>query len=125
MTPPAQEKKLAGRVAVISGGAQGIGKAIAERFQDAGASVVLLDCDRATGNEAVRQLTDRQLTDSRPSAPAILIHADLSDPGQIRQAVDDLKNKHGRLDVLVNNAGIELDKSFDQVSTCEWDRILN
>ena len=54
-----------------------------------------------------------------------MIHADLSDPGQIRQAVDDLKNKHGRLDVLVNNAGIELDKSFDQVSTCEWDRILN
>jgi len=112
--------KLAGRVGLITGGAQGIGRAIAERFQSEGAYVVLMDRDGATASETVRQLTEH-----RPSAPTIFLQADLSDPDQVHRAIDDLKNRYGRIDVLVNNAGIELDKPIGQISACEWDRILN
>ncbi len=120
MSSPETAGKLAGRVALISGGAQGIGRAIAERFQREGAYVALLDCDDTTASETARQVT--QLS---PSAPAIFLHADLSDPEQIRRAVDGLRKRHGRLDVLVNNAGIELEKPIDQLSSCDWDKILN
>jgi NAD(P)-dependent dehydrogenase (short-subunit alcohol dehydrogenase family) len=120
MSSPETAGKLAGRVALISGGAQGIGRAIAERFQREGACVALLDCDDTTARE-----TARQITEIRPSLPAISLHADLTDPEQIHRTIDDLKKRHGRLDVLVNNAGIELGKRIDQLSTCDWDRILN
>jgi NAD(P)-dependent dehydrogenase (short-subunit alcohol dehydrogenase family) len=120
MGSPEAAGKLSGRVAAISGGAQGIGRAIAECFQREGACVALLDCDDTTARE-----TARELTRTKPSARAIFLHVDLGDPEQVHRAVNNLKQQHGRLDILVNNAGIELEKSLERLSTCDWDRILN
>lgn len=112
--------RLAGRVALISGGAQGIGRAIATLFQQQGAYVFILDCDAGTG-----QQTAAELTAENPALPVKYLLADLREPPAIRNAVDALRKCHGRLDVLVNNAGVELEKSLDKLTMADWDLVLD
>jgi NAD(P)-dependent dehydrogenase (short-subunit alcohol dehydrogenase family) len=112
--------RLKGRVALISGGAQGIGFAISELFQREGACVFLLDCDARIGKEAAAELTQKN-----HSLPVRYIRADLQDPTEIQSAVEALRKHHDRIDVLVNNAGIEMDKPLRKVTVAEWDLILN
>jgi NAD(P)-dependent dehydrogenase (short-subunit alcohol dehydrogenase family) len=114
-----QSQQLHGRVAVVSGGAQGIGKAIAQQFQREGARVVLLDCDQTAGQAAADNLTD-----GRPPVPVTFVKADLQLPQEIRAAADSVRQSHGRLDILVNNAGIEIDRSFAETTVADWDRVI-
>jgi NAD(P)-dependent dehydrogenase (short-subunit alcohol dehydrogenase family) len=113
-------RQLAGRVAVVSGGAQGIGRSIAARFQKEGACVFILDCDANAG-----QKTSAELTEENPSQPVRFLPVDLADPAQIQSAIAALRTLHERIDVLVNNAGLELDKPLEEISAPEWDRVLN
>lgn len=118
--PNGNGRKLEGKMALVTGGAQGIGRAIAACFQREGACVVLLDCDLAAAKRSVEALTRE-----RPSLPVTFIEADLNDPDQICEAVRKFGDRHQRLDLLVNNAGIEPDKPFAELSVCEWDRVIN
>jgi NAD(P)-dependent dehydrogenase (short-subunit alcohol dehydrogenase family) len=106
-------------VALISGAAQGIGKAIATRFQNAGATVIILDRERTVGQAAARELAAKNSS----FAPSFL-HADLLDPKAIDDAVAQVKDEFGKLDVLVNNAGVEIEKPFDKMTIQDWDSIL-
>jgi len=110
---------LAGRIALVSGGAQGIGRAIAARFQAAGARVVILDKDRLAGRRCASELTA-----SDPRLPAEFLAADLANAEEIGPIAAELRERHGRIDVLVNNAGIEIAKSFATCTLEDWDRIL-
>jgi NAD(P)-dependent dehydrogenase (short-subunit alcohol dehydrogenase family) len=110
---------LKDRVALVSGGAQGIGGAIARCFQREGARVVILDCDVPTGTA-----TASALSRERPSLPVHFIRADLLEPDQIHAAIQQLKERFGVLDILVNNAGVEIEKSFEQTTLAEWDCLL-
>ena len=110
---------LAGRVALVSGGAQGIGRAIAERLQAEGVRILLLDCDSKAGEAAAAELTS-----GLPSVPVRFAAADLLQPEQIVRAVETARQEHGHIDILVNNAGIEMEKSFADHTLADWDRIL-
>lgn len=112
--------RLKGRVSLISGGAQGIGFAIASLFQQEGSCVFLLDCDDASGKDAAAELTAKI-----PSLPVRYIRADLEDPSEIQNAVNALRKHHDRVDVLVNNAGIEMEKPLAKLTVKDWDLILN
>jgi len=112
-------KRLAGRLALISGGAQGIGQSITALFQNEGASVVILDCDTAAG-----QATIQHLNAQNPALPVGFVQADLREPGQIQEAVTAVRSVHDRLDVLVNNAGIEIEKSLERLTLEDWNRVL-
>jgi NAD(P)-dependent dehydrogenase (short-subunit alcohol dehydrogenase family) len=112
--------RLGGRVALISGGAQGIGRAIATLFQREGACVFILDCDARSGNE-----TAADLTGQNPHLPVKYLPADLREPREIQNAVDTVRKLHGRVDILVNNAGIERDKSFEKLTLADWDLVLD
>lgn len=112
--------KLAGKVALVSGGAHGIGRAIAERFQREGAKVLLLDCDCTTGHA-----TAQELTATLPDNPAYAFCADLARPDDVRLAFEAIRVAHQRIHVLVNNAGIELDKAFADLTLADWDRVVN
>jgi NAD(P)-dependent dehydrogenase (short-subunit alcohol dehydrogenase family) len=112
--------RLGGRVALISGGAQGIGRAIAALFQREGACVFILDCDLRSGNE-----TASDLTRQNPALPVKYLPADLRAPIEIQNAVDALWKFHGRVDILVNNAGLELDKPLEKLTVADWDLVLN
>ena len=116
----ALKQKLTGRVALISGGAQGIGFAIARLFQQQGACVFLVDCDARQGNEAAAQLTDKN-----QSLPVKYLRADLKEPTEIHNAVGALRKYHDRIDVLVNNAGIEMEKPLTELTVADWDLVLN
>jgi NAD(P)-dependent dehydrogenase (short-subunit alcohol dehydrogenase family) len=107
------------RVALISGGAQGIGRAIAGRFQQAGARVIVLDRDVPSGRS-----TAAELTHSDSSLPVEFLEADLLCVDQIRSAMGQVKDRFGRIDVLVNNAGVEIERSFEATTVEEWDCIL-
>jgi 2-dehydro-3-deoxy-L-rhamnonate dehydrogenase (NAD+) len=87
---------LAGRIAVVTGGAQGIGLAVAERFVASGAKVVLWDIDEALLAKARAQL----------GAAATTARVELTDDTLVTQAAQAVLAAHGRIDILVNNAGI-------------------
>ena len=103
--------RLAGRRAVVTGAARGIGYAIARRFTDEGAAVALVDVDADRASHAAVTLAD---------APVVV--ADLADPTQAHAAVDEAAERLGGLDILVNNAGILLMAPLLEITPDDWDR---
>ena len=112
--------RMQSKVAVISGGAQGIGRAIAAVLQREGACVFIVDSDQATGAETAAELSHKN-----PSLPVHFLPADLRYASEILKVVSELRKFHDRIDVLVNNAGIELDKPFEKITSDDWDGVLN
>jgi NAD(P)-dependent dehydrogenase (short-subunit alcohol dehydrogenase family) len=110
---------LAGRVALITGGAGGFGVAIAKRFAASGARVALLDLD---GVAAIRSATEID----RRGVNAIGIACDVTAPHMIRAAVEAVEKKFGRIDILVNNAGImgRTAPLWEQTDA-DWQRVLD
>ncbi|ULP46934.1 SDR family NAD(P)-dependent oxidoreductase [Mycolicibacter virginiensis] len=88
--------ELTGKVAIVTGGASGIGRGIAERFLAEGARVVIADMDRERGEALAGQL----------GAEAIFRVADVSDPAQVGALVESAVEMFGGLDIMVNNAGV-------------------
>jgi NAD(P)-dependent dehydrogenase (short-subunit alcohol dehydrogenase family) len=109
---------LYGRIVMVTGAARGIGRAIAERVQAAGAQVCIVDCDREPGEALALALSEKY-----PERPAGFCLANLEKLEEIDAAVKHFASTHGRVDVLVNNAGIEIDKPFEEVTPSDWDRI--
>jgi NAD(P)-dependent dehydrogenase (short-subunit alcohol dehydrogenase family) len=97
-----------GRIAVVTGGSRGIGAAIARRFRDDGAAVVVLDRDQPA--EAHADVDYRRV--------------DVSDPEAVAQAFAAIGEDHGRVDVLVNNAGINRIAPVAELATGDWDAVL-
>ena len=104
------------KVAVITGAARGIGLAIAQWFLAHGHRVALLDRDGATLERCVQDL-------ARPD-DVLALHADVSDEAQVRGAFDTLERRWGRLDALVNNAGVALFKPLLETSFAEWSLVM-
>jgi NAD(P)-dependent dehydrogenase (short-subunit alcohol dehydrogenase family) len=103
------------QVAVVTGGARGIGRAIAELFAVEGATVVLLDRDESRGRETAEELGDR--------AEAMTV--DVRDWGVVRAAFETVGDRHGRLDVCVNNAGINAIAPSLEMSEESWRDVLD
>src|SRR5215470_14598646 len=89
---------LNGRFAVVTGGAQGIGRAIVERFLDSGAAVAIWDRGHALAEKLVRELSNR--------GTATAVRCDVTQLADIERARDATLKAFGRIDILVNNAGI-------------------
>lgn len=111
-TPPFIPFGHAGRVVLITGGAQGIGEACARRFAREGAHVVLADVAHARGQALAHELQ----AEYQP--------CDVGDRHQVEQAVAATVARHGRLDVLVNNAGIFKAANFLDVTEEDFDAVL-
>ena len=109
--------RLSGKVSVITGGAQGIGKAIVEKFHQEGSVVVLLDLDDDLGRGVARDL-------DTVDYPVRYEHADVAKEADVRRAIAQTLRSFGRIDILVNNAG--RNAFFDAVEMTEeqWDEVL-
>jgi NAD(P)-dependent dehydrogenase (short-subunit alcohol dehydrogenase family) len=103
---------LQNKVTIITGGAQGIGAACAERFAREGARVVLADVDDARGNALAKELG------------AMYVHCDVGDKIDVDAMVQKTLAKHGRIDVLVNNAGIFKAAPFLEVTEEDFDAVI-
>ena len=104
-------------VAVVTGGARGIGLAIGQWFLAHGHRVALLDNDHDTLDKAVAAI-------NKP-AQAIGVHCDVSSPEQVQAAMDQVTAAFGRIDALVNNAGVAVFKPIGQTSFEEWRHVLS
>ena len=91
--------RLVGKVAVVTGGAQGIGRATVEKLHAEGAKVVSLDID------AARQ-TELAATYPQSDRPVLTLPCDVTVEAQVAAALDETRRRFGRIDVLVNNAGV-------------------
>ena len=105
------------KVAIVTGGARGIGLAIGQWFLAKGLRVALVDIDKQTLERTVAAF-------DRPDA-VIGIHADVSDPAQVEAGVEQVLQKFGRIDKLVNNAGIAVFKPVMETSYQEFRDVLN
>jgi rhamnulose-1-phosphate aldolase/alcohol dehydrogenase len=106
-------KPLAGRIALVTGAASGIGKAIATRLAAEGACVVIADLDLAKAQDAATELGSEDV--------AIGIVANVADEDQVQSAVDAALLAFGGLDIVVNNAGLSLSKSLLETTVADWD----
>jgi NAD(P)-dependent dehydrogenase (short-subunit alcohol dehydrogenase family) len=109
--------RLEGGVAVITGAGRGQGRATAIRFAGEGAKVVVVDIDEASAAEVARSVVDG-------GGDALAVAADVSRAADVGEVFAATVARYGRLDYLVNNAGITLFKSIDDTTEEEWDRIL-
>lgn len=110
---------LHGKTAMVTGGARGIGRAIAQGLQRAGANVLIVDCDRGPGEASAQKLSE-----SYPDRPVKFVLANLEALEEVAAIGDRFAQTHQQLDVLVNNAGIEMDKPFEKILPADWSRIL-
>lgn len=110
--------RLEGKVSIITGAARGIGLATALKFAREGALVVVCDVDRAGVDDAVKQVGDA-------GGEAIGFVVDVTKPSTIRAMVDAVMQKFGRIDALVNNAGIVQDAQLLKMSEVQFDRVID
>ncbi|KRC51572.1 short-chain dehydrogenase [Leifsonia sp. Root227] len=106
-------KPLAGRVALVTGAASGIGKAIATRLAAEGACVVIADLDLAKAQDAAASIGGTDV--------AVGVQADVTDERAVQSAVDASLLAFGGLDLVVNNAGLSLSKSLLETTVADWD----
>jgi len=108
-------KGLTDKRVVITGGAGGIGTTTAARFLEEGARVIIMDRD----DDACQRI-EKQLPNLEKS-----IMCDVSSPDSVKQAFDQLKDRLGGLDILINNAGISIRHRFMDITPEEWQQVIN
>jgi NAD(P)-dependent dehydrogenase (short-subunit alcohol dehydrogenase family) len=114
-TPPSSSNVqfgLQGRVCIVTGAAQGIGEACARRFAREGAKVVIADIEDQRGQALAQELD------------ALFVHCDVGDKAQVDTLVAKAMLSHGRIDVLVNNAGIFKASDFLDITEADFDAVL-
>jgi len=111
--------KLKGKVAIVTGGGQGIGRGITTRFAEEGAVVVIAQRGSEAADETVKKIRGA-------GGDAIYIHADVSQPSTVEALVEKTMQVYGRIDVLVNNAGAAGGNGpFLDIPLDEWKRVID
>lgn len=108
---------LNGRAAVVTGAGQGIGRAFAHALAEAGAAVAVVDLDAAKAKTVADELVTK-------GARALAIAADVTDPGQVEEMVDQAQSAFGGLHIAVNNAGVNRNSAAEETSLAEWDEVF-
>ena len=111
--------KLKDAVVVVTGAGRGIGRAIAEELGHDGARVVV---NYSKSKEAAEELVTRLRENGSPDA--IALQADVSDAAQAAELIEETIRHFGRIDVLVNNAGINIDRTMKNLSIDDWDKVI-
>ncbi len=109
---------LAGKIAIVTGAAQGIGRCIAERFAQEGAKVVIVDLGSANPKSAATEIA------ASTHREVLGICADVTDEHAVESAVNRTVSEFGEVDILVNNAGIQKICAIDQLEYSDWKRVL-
>ena len=106
-------KRLENKVAIITGGASGIGRATAEKFVQEGAQVIIWDLDETRGNALAKELG------------AKFIKVNTSNYNEIEVAAKKVNDEFGRIDILINNAGITRDSTVKKMTIEQWQQVID
>jgi 3-hydroxybutyrate dehydrogenase len=109
--------QLKDKIAIVTGAASGIGKAIAERYAREGAKVAIADMNIAAAQAVAEELKGQ-------GASTLAVAADVTDEGQVNAAVDAVVEAWGGVDVLVSNAGIQIVHPLEEFSYAEWKKMI-
>lgn len=106
------------KVAIVTGGAQGIGEGITLRLAEEGAKIAIVDVKLETANEIVDKLMSN-------GTDIIALQADVANKAEVQAAVDKVASHFGRIDILINNAGIHRMGKVTEIKEETWDKIFN
>ncbi|MGW4527337.1 SDR family NAD(P)-dependent oxidoreductase [Amycolatopsis sp. NPDC004378] len=106
--------KLDGKIAIVTGAGQGIGRGIAEKLAEEGATVVVTDVNEASAKETADAL----------GGASTGLRADVTDRDSVTGMVEQVRTRFGRIDVLVNNAGWDVASPFVDSDPADWDRVI-
>lgn len=112
---------LKGKSTLVTGGTAGIGKAIAQLFTEQGADVAIFGTNRERAEKVVQEL---EALKRDPNQKIQMMILDVSKSKEVEEAIDKLIQEFGKIDVLVNNAGITKDNLLIRMSEEDWDRVL-
>jgi 3-oxoacyl-[acyl-carrier protein] reductase len=112
--------KLENRVAIVTGGARGIGKKICEVFLAEGAMVYIFDVDESEGAKTVNELK-KACCNSKIS----FFKVDITDEESVKNSIEEIINTEGKIDILVNNAGITRDNLILRMSLEDWEKVID
>ncbi len=107
------DQRLAGKTCIVTGGASGIGEAVVRRFVREGAQVLIADWNLAAAHKLAQTL----------GSQVTAMQCDVGSEPAVKAVADAAISRWGKVDVLVNNAGSELNRSYDQTTVEEWDRV--
>jgi len=112
-------KNLAGKYCIVTGAGKGIGKAIAQRFlEEQAAGIAILEWNLELANATAKELDPT-------GEKVIAIRCNVADSQQVKEAFDQVVAAFGRIDVLVNNAGITRDRIFHKMTDDEWNAVID
>lgn len=115
---PAGDHRLSGKVAFVTGGLRGIGRACVERFLAEGAAVVVSDLAAADSDIVAEFVGER--------GPALgYVQADVRSEEDWAVALDQVSSRHGKLHILVNNAGVDMTGPLQEIGLADWQRVLD
>lgn len=104
------------KVAIVTGGAQGIGKCIAKTFLEKNVAVVILDSDKEAGKETEKEYA--------PFGNIKFIATDIADEASVKAAIKFTVTQYGKISYLINNAGIMIRKPIEKLSVKEWNQVI-
>jgi 3-oxoacyl-[acyl-carrier protein] reductase len=111
-------RRLNGRVVLITGGARGIGRTTAQLFAQEGAKVAICDVDEAAGLETVKAIEQQ-------GGEALFVKADVAQMPEVERMVEQIKGRWGRIDVLLNNAGILRDATLLKLTEADFNAVID
>src|SRR5208283_4650564 len=109
---------LTGRVAIVSGGSMGLGRQMAEGLAEMGANLVLCARKKERCEEAAEALCAH-------GVQTLALACDVKDKASLHQVVEETLTKFGRIDVLINNAGVSWGASVEEMTLEQWDKVLS
>ncbi len=110
-------ERLKNKIAVVTGAAGGIGKATVKKFLEEGAVVSAWDVNEQAGKALLKEC-------AHPADKLEFVAVNVADSSEVRRAVDTLRKKYGRIDVLINNAGITRDATLLKMDETQWDAVI-
>ncbi len=105
---------LQDKVCIVTGGGRGIGKATANKFIHEGGIVYIADYDESSGTAAAEELGEN----------CTFVKTDVSNSESVRSLINQVKNDHGRIDIIVNNAGILQDNTLEKMDEEQFDKVI-
>lgn len=119
MTNIIEQFKLNGKVAIVTGGAMGLGQAMAEALAQAGADIVIADINLPLAKKTAQKISEAE------GVKTTAIETDVTDPEAVNQMADTVVEEYGKIDILVNNAGMTINEKAEEMSYENWKKVMD